>query len=184
MANARPITETANRSDWPRLVARAVNALRNAVTGLEGRTGWAVYNHGGGAQTLVAATRTQLSIDGATKIESQLPADTGPLWDSNKITGREGDAIVVKVQCTFTPADAVATEVLFDVDIGGAIGIVERQSFPVTNGAGNPHYFSWTFLAYTLDTWEANGGAVYATADGAGDLTDLRIVIQRGHKAR
>lgn len=42
-------------------------------------TGWAVYNHGGGAQAIAANTRTKLSIDGATKIESQLPDDTGAL---------------------------------------------------------------------------------------------------------
>lgn len=148
-------------------------------------TGWAAYVHGGGAQSLSASTRTQLQIDGATKIETQLPSDSGPLWDdvNDKITGRNGDSIVVKIQGVFTPSDATASNLKLDVDIGGSVGIVEKQDFPITNGAGVAHDFSWTFLAYTLDTWEANGGAVYATSDGAGGVTGLRIIITRTHRA-
>lgn len=164
----------------------AISQISDRTDALEGATGWAVYAHGGGAQSLAAATRTQLSIDAATKNESQLPSDTGPLWDAvtDTITGRIGDAIVVKVQCIFTPDDATASMVLFDVDIGGLVGVVEYHSFTIGEGAGNPHYLSWTFSAYTLDTWEANGGAVHATSDGPGDITNLRIVVQRTHKAR
>lgn len=156
------------------------------IDSLEGATGWAVYNHGGGAQSLATSTRAQLIIDGATKIETQLPTDTGPLWDTstNRITGRAGDGIVVKVQCVFTPTSALASEILFDVDIGGAIGIVEYQTFAVTKGAGMADYISWTFAAYTLDTWAANGGKISATADGPGDITALRVVVQRTHKGR
>lgn len=165
---------------WQALVV----AVEDLFTSVSGRTGWAVYVHGGGAQSLAAATRTQLLIDGATKNETQLPTDTGPLWASNAITGRNGDGVVIKVQCIFTPTDATATELVMDVDIGGTVGIVEYRAMPTTNGSGVAHYISWTFAAYTLDTWEANGGKVYATADGPGDITDLRIVIQRTHKAR
>lgn len=149
-------------------------------------SGWAVYVHGGGTQSLVAAARAKIAIDGATKIESQLPPDTGPLWDTatDTITGRNGDAIVVKVQCVFTPTSALASEIVFDVDIGGTVGVVEEQKFTVAGGAGVPVPISWTFVAYTLDTWEANGGAVYAEADGPGDITGLRILIDRTHKAR
>lgn len=164
----------------------SLDATNAALAELEGSTGWAVYNHGGGAQSLATSTRTQLSIDGATKIESQLPLDTGPLWDTatDTITGRTGDGIVCKIQCIFTPSDAMASEVLFDVDIGGGVGIVEYQTFAATKGSGMAHYVSWTFAAYTMSTWLANGGKIYATADGPGDITALRIVVQRTHKAR
>ena len=183
------IPETAKRGDWPRLVARAVNYLTRKVEGLLARTdysGWAIYSHGGGAQALTTDNRTTLSIDGASKLEGQLPPDTGPLWDTatSTITGREGDAIVVKIQCIFTPSSSAASNILFDVDIGGAVGVVEYQSFALTKGAGNAHFISWSFVAYTLDTWEANGGAVNATADGPGSITQLRAVIARIHKAR
>lgn len=149
-------------------------------------TGWAVYVHGGGAQTITANTRTKLSIDGSNKIETQLPIDTGPLWDTvtNTITGREGDAIDVKIQFVFTPTTAAATEINIEVDIGGAIGVVEYETRALTRGAGNPHNITLAFPAYTLDTWEANGGEIYVEVDGPGSVTALRIVIVRTHKAR
>lgn len=148
-------------------------------------TGWAVYNHGGGTQSLAASTRTQLVIDGSPSITNQLPYDVRALWDTsnNTITGRIGDGIVAKVQCIVTPTTAAASEVLFDVDIGGGVGIVEYQTFILGKGSGNPHYVSFSFPAYTLDTWATNGGKIYATADGPCDVTSLRVLIQRTHKA-
>mgnify|MGYP003493951491 FL=1 len=168
------------------MVKDTVNALVNAVRGMQGSTGWAEYKHGGGAQALAAGARTKLVVDAAEKIESQLPVDTGPLWNTanNTIKGRAGDAILVKIQCTFTPDDATASQVDFDVDIGGAIGKVEEQVYSVTGGAGVPALVSYTFLAYMLGTWAANGGSIYATADGPGVVTNLRVVLAVVHRAR
>lgn len=190
-----PLTEKGDRTSlqfqvlWSALrreLESIATSLSRLSSGTAAATGWEVYDHGGGAQSLAASTRTKLQIDGATSIISQSPPDATPLWDTttDKITGRNGDAITVKVQLTFTPDDATASDFTVDVDIGGAIGIVERQDFSVIRGAGVEHYFAWTFVAYTLNTWEANGGEVYATCDGPGDITDLRIVIARVHKAR
>ena len=153
-----------------------------ALSPLAGASGWAVYNDTAGAQSLTAGGTATFTVNAGSKIETYAP-DGIALWSGNKITGREGDAIVVKVQCVFTPSDAVASTLDFSVDIGGAIGEVEYQNFPVTKGAGMPHKVSWTFLAYTLDTWEANGGTVRVVSDGAGQLTSKRVLISRVHKA-
>ena len=146
-------------------------------------TGWAVYNDNT-TQAIAGATRTQITNNEAVKIETQLPHDTGPLFASNVIKGRTGDGIVVKFQCVFTPTTAVANEILFEVDVGGAIGVLEHQTIALTKGNGIPHYLSWTFAAYTLDTWQANGGKIYATANGPGNLTVASVLIQRTHKGR
>ena len=182
----RVVPETANRKDWPRLVSQAIRELASRLSTVERNTGWAVYNHGGGAQAIAANTRTKLVIDGATKIESQLPDGTGPLWDTatNTITGRNGDAIDIKIQFVFTPTSAAATEIDIEVDIGGGVGVVEYDTRALTRGAGNPHNITLAFPAYTLNTWEANGGEIYVEADGPGSVTALRIVIVRTHKAR
>lgn len=188
----RQVPETYRQADWPRKVSGAIKGILNRLTALEAVaaandfTGWETYTHTGGAQALVAATRTALTIDGGGSITSQKPTDVTQLWDttSNTITGRNGDAIVVKAQCVFTPSDATASIIDFDVDIGGSVGIVEEQQFTVAGGAGVPLPISWTFGAYTLDTWEANGGTINATCDGPGSITELRVVIQRTHKAR
>ena len=149
-------------------------------------SGWANYSDTAGAQALAANVPATYTVNAGSTYDLQKPDDVDTFWDStnNKITGREGDAIVVKVQCDFTPDDATASTLDFTVDIGGAVGVVERQDFPISKGAGIVHHVSWTFLAYTLNTWEANGGTVSVVSDGPGNLTNKRIVIGRLHKAR
>lgn len=182
------------RGDWFRLAANAINyllrqrdpeVLNERITTLEGSTGWGNYPHSG-TQAIPANTRTKLVIDGVGKIESQLPTDTGSLWDTatNTIVGRNGDSIVAKVQFVFTPDDGTAAHMDLQVDIGGAVGVVEEETKDVTRGAGVPHPLSVPFPAYTLNTWAANGGEIYMTVDGPGVVSDARVVILRTHKAR
>lgn len=149
-------------------------------------TGWAVYNHGGGALALTGGVRTQLVIDGATKIETEMPPGMGSLWDTstNAIRGRLGDGIVVKVSFAFTPSSGVANEILAEIDVGGAIGVVENNTHALNKGSGVAHYISWTFTAYTLDTWVANGGKIYVTANGDGSLTIPVVLIQHTHRGQ
>lgn len=166
-------------------IDQRLSALESAPPVVHPRsiTGWAVYNDNT-TQSIAGATRTQITNNESVKIETQLPPDTGPLFASNVIKGRTGDGIVVKFQCVFTPTTAVANEILFEVDVGGAIGVLEAQTIALTKGNGVPHYLSWTFAAYTLDTWQANGGKIYATPNGPGDLTVASVLIQRTHKGR
>lgn len=148
-------------------------------------TGWGTYNDTAGAQSLAASTSATFTVNAGTSITSYEPDDVTAFWDSstNTITGREGDAIMVKVQSVYTPDDATASDIAFSVDIGGAVGVVEYQDFALIKGAGVAHRLSWTFLAYTLDTWEANGGTIKVESDGPGDLTEKRVLIARVHRA-
>lgn len=177
---------------WTYKVALAINWLLSRAAAaadfdalsllVSRKTGWGLYQDTAAAQS-IATTRTVFTINKGTVIETQKPSDVTTFFDANKITGRNGDAIVVKVQCVFTPDDATASEILFEVDIGGAIGVVESQAFGLVSGAGVGHPISWTFVAYTLGTWAANGGTIYVTCDGPGKLTAKRTVIARAHKA-
>ena len=179
----RLVPVDAKRQDWPRLVAQAVNRSANAVGAL---TGWSNNAHGGTDLTVPASTPTDYVVDGAVEIVTQKPADVPDFWADNKITGRNGDAIIVKVQFDCIPDDAVATNINIQVNIGGAVGVVEEHDFPLVRGALVSHPITFTFLAYTLNTWEANGGRIVLTADG--DVTipaaNRRILIARAHKAR
>lgn len=186
-----------NPATWIRKAAERINYLlrktgdyasATALSALETlvgqKTGWGNYADTAGAQTLATGVRTVFTNNAGTTIETQKPSDVTAFWAANKITGRTGDAILVKVQCRFTPADGTASEIRFEVDIGGGIGVVEEQQFTIAGGAAIAHPISWTFAAYTLDTWETNGGTIFVTADGPGDLTIKRVVVQRTHKAR
>jgi head-tail adaptor len=147
-------------------------------------TGWAAYNHTGAAQSVVANVKAPLVNNAGSKIEDQKPADVADLYDGTAVTGRVGDAIMVAIELTFTPSDGDTSSLALDIDIGGTVGEIYTEEFPITRGANVPHKISYHPPAYTLDTWAANGGMVEVMADGAGSISNVRYVIHRLHKAR
>lgn len=101
------------------------------------------------------------------------------------ILGRNGDALLFTVDFTATPTGGgAATYVESWVDIGGAIGELYRRIVTFPKGAGVERKVTFTTLAYTLDTWESNKGAIYIDADGTADIKDIRVVISPIHRAR
>ena len=54
----------------------------------------------------------------------------------------------------------------------------------MSKGNDVEHYYLSSFNAYTLNTWEANGGTVKIVSDASADIYDIRYVITRTHKAR
>ena len=176
------------------LVSRLVNAGMNwnharqfeELSEVEGASGWSNNAHGGSALALPAGVPTDYEVDGAVELISQKPADVPDFWAANKITGRTGDAIVGKAQFQCIPDDAVASNLNIKIDIGGSVGVVEEYDFPLVRGALVSHPITCIIVAYTLDTWEANGGRIILTADG--DCTipaaGRRVFLNRLHKAR
>lgn len=101
------------------------------------------------------------------------------------IEGRNGDAILFTVDFTATPTGGgAATYVESWVDIGGAVGELYHRIVTFPKGAGAERKVTFTTLAYTLDTWESNGGTIYVDADGDVDIKDIRVVISPIHRAR
>lgn len=158
--------------------------LSGVVESVNLSSGWAAYVHTGSGQSLSAATKATLTNDAGTVIETQKPSDIDDFYASGLITGREGDAIAVAIELTFTPDDGTASNLYMAIDIGGSVGEIYPKDFPITGGASVDHKISYDIAAYTLDTWEANGGAVKVEADGPGVVTGVRYVIHRIHKAR
>jgi len=146
-------------------------------------TGWGAYINTAGTQALAGTTLTSLVNNAGTVIETQKPSDITSFYSAGKITGREGDAILVNTELTFTPTSGVASYLQLSIDIGGAIGQIYHRDFSIVLGSGIAHKISYSTGAYTLDTWEANGGTVKVYSDGPGDITGVRYVIHRLHKA-
>lgn len=159
-------------------------ALSGVIEGLSLSSGWGAYYHTGSSQSLSAATKATLTNNAGTTIETQKPSDISAFYASSLITGREGDGIAVGIELTFTPDDATASNLYIAIDIGGSVGEIYPKDFPITGGASVAHKISYNITAFTLDTWELNGGAVKVEADGPGVVTNVRYVIHRIHKAQ
>lgn len=154
-------------------------------------TGWAVYNdtqYTSGSPFALAGDSVQRTLpnNAASKIETQKPTDVDTFYDAvgQKITGRNGDGILITVELTGRPTTATATFLEVTVDIGGAVGDIYPRTMTFPKGNGVPRTHSFTVAGYTLDTWEANGGTVEVASNANIDLYGVRYIITRTHKAR
>ena len=150
-------------------------------------TGWADY-----ADTqytdvspfsVAADTDTILPNNGLGGVKSQEP-DGIAMYSGGKITGRNGDGILITVDLKVTPTNANATLLEVWFDIGGAVGELYRRPITFPKGQGVERGVNFTVSGYTLNTWEANGATVYVRCNGTCDIHDVRYVLARTHKAR
>ncbi|WGK66232.1 hypothetical protein [Croceiramulus getboli] len=154
-------------------------------------TGWGDYVDGnytsGSPLALAAATKITLPNNAATVRDSQKPVDVTTFYDSSTstITGRDGDGINIVIEFKARPTTNTATTRLtVAIDIGGAVGEIYTRDFLLGKGTGVEHYYLSSFNAYTLNTWEANGGTVKIVSTAAAEVYDIRYIITRTHKAR
>lgn len=131
-------------------------------------------------------TDTKLPNNGTAIAASQLP-DGESLYDNvgQVITGRNGDAVLITVEMKVVPQAVQATLLSVWVDIGlpGGVRLYERPvTFP--RGLGEAQPVTFTTGAYTLDTWQANGGEIFLRGNGAFEIYDIRFIIFRLHKSR
>lgn len=175
---------------------RCVETYSTISAAFNGATGWADYDDtqytSGSPFSIVGNTDYLLPNDGGSGVTSQTPNDLNALativasgagYDTLKINGRNGDAIIYTIDLKCVPTNAGTTYIEFWIDIGGAVGELYRRivSFPKGNGIVRP--ITLTTLAYTLNTWEANGGSIYVRANGSADLYDIRTIIAPIHRS-
>ncbi len=140
----------AKRTDWPRLVAGAVNGMTGfggRIDALEAISGWGAYVNTAGTQTLSAATKVSLTNNAGTTIVTQHPTDVAALYSAGKITGREGDAIGLTIELTFTPTSALASNLYLAIDIGGSVGEIYPRDFAILKGSGVEQKISYSTMA-------------------------------------
>lgn len=100
------------------------------------------------------------------------------------IEGRNGDAILYTIEFTATPTEVGTTYMESWVDIGGAVGELYRRIITFPKGNGVERQVTFTTLAYTLGTFEANKGIIHVTSNGTADIQDIRVVTSPIHRAR
>lgn len=153
------------------------------------QTGWASYvdtqyPNSGAPFTLTANTDTLLPNNAGTVIDSQKPADITAFYDGTVITGRNGDNLDIMIY--FKAVPSVVNQWLdIWIDIGGTVGELYRQTFNFPRGAGTERGILYALpSAYTLGTWEANGGSVYVRSNASCDIYRINYNFDRSHKAR
>lgn len=153
-------------------------------------SGWGVYNDTQfteAAPGMVAGNTTYYMPNNAgNKIESQLPLDVATFYDTStqSITGRNGDGLNVVIEFKLKPTTNLNTRVTLSIDIGGGVGEIYKRDFTLTKGVGEEHFYLSSFDAYTLGTWQANGGRVLIRSTAAVEVYEIRYVLTRTHKAR
>ncbi|TNJ42166.1 hypothetical protein KFZ70_15375 [Tamlana fucoidanivorans] len=153
-------------------------------------TGWADYTDGtytsASPFSLTAGNKVTLPNNAVTIRDTQKPIDVTSFYDimTSTITGRNGDGINVMIEFKIKPIVNQTTKITVAIDIGGSIGELYKRDFITSKGLNVEHYYVSSFNAYTLDTWEANGGTVKIVSDYAAEIYDIRYVITRTHKAR
>ena len=157
--------------------------LRSADT-----SGWASYNDtqytSGAPFTLSADTDTALPNNKGTTLETQKPSDVTTFYDGTVITGRNGDNLDLQIYFKATPSSQNQWLEIW-VDIGGSVGELYRQTFSFPRGTGVERGIMYSLAsAYTLGTWEANGGTVYVRSNASATIHSIVYNFDRSHKAR
>lgn len=121
-----------------------------------------------------------------TVVDQQKPVDVEAMFDitNSKIIGRNGDGLGVTIELTAKPTTNTITYLDVAMDIGGAVGRIYLRELGFPRGVGVPRTTSFSFFAYTLDTWEANGANIVFRPNASVDIYDFRMVLTRTHKAR
>ena len=162
----------------------------NTSTSVSDHTGWGDYVDGtytsAAPLSLAGAVKVTLPNDATTIRESQKPIDVTTFYDgtTQTVTGRDGDAINLVIEFKARPTTASVTRLTLSIDIGGAVGEIYPNTFVMSKGQNEEHFYLKTISAYTLGTWETNGGTIKIEASQAAEVYDIRYVITRTHKAR
>lgn len=160
-------------------------------------SGWASYvdtqyPDSDNAFTLAADTVTVLPNNAGTIIDGQKPADIETFYTvpdnydgtNAVITGRNGDSLDFMLFFKSKPVHANQWLDIW-IDIGGGIGEIYRETFNFPKGNGIERGVLYAVpSAYTLGTWQANGGQVKLLSNYNLDIYRINFNLDRSHKAR
>lgn len=172
---------------WLRTNTRSFSAggSSSSTTDANSVTGWADYVDTeyttGSPFVLTSGQKATLPMNGGTIRDLYLPGEIDSLFNraDTAIIGREGDAIAINIEFQVRPTSAATDiRVKTTIDIGGAVGEIYPREQSLTKGNGVEHFYLTTTGAYTLDTWEANGGKIKVEAiNGPVEIYNIRVVV-------
>ena len=146
-------------------------------------TGWASYTDSiytdVSPLSIANGVTATVNNNAATVINTYIPFGVTSFWNSAtaKITPiNAGDGYTFCLRCKIKPS-AADTYLDFGIDVGGAVGVLFKQTLVLPKGAGIEHDINIECTGYSLATFVANGGIMKITAHG-GTLSIYNIELQ------
>jgi hypothetical protein len=154
--------------------------------------GWEQYEDtnstvGTPTMTIASGVRTLWVCDGGTTSISKLPSDAlAPLWNTATNTVEPiatFDTYSLRISYKVENYAGTAPYIQFELDIGGAQGVIAQQSISLIKG-GSEQSILKQLEVFAGSTFLANGGKIYITYVGTGscDVFDTGIFIRRESK--
>jgi len=159
---------------------------------LNKRTGWASYKDTvytlASPFTILDTVTSAIPNNAGTVINNQLPLGVTSFYNSGtgKITPElEGDYYITTIRLKASTTAVMGGHADFGIDIGGALGVIFKETIIFAKGANVEHNFAFVCPGYTAATFVANGGIPKLTALGGGDVKiyDIEYQIDRTHRA-
>lgn len=113
-----------------------------------------------GPPSSISPNRITLPNNAGVVRDLQKPLDVGAFYDngSQTITGRDGDGVNIVIEFKARPNTNLDSRLTVSIDIGTPVGEIYKRDFVLSKGFDQEHFYLSSFNAYTLNTWEANGG--------------------------
>ena len=153
-------------------------------------TGWASYADSiytvGSPLSIANGVTATVNNNAATVINTYIPFGVTSFWNSAtaKITPTNaGDGYTFCLRCKIKPSSA-DTYLAFGIDVGGAVGVIFKQTLVLPKGAGIEHDINIECTGYSLATFVANGGIMKITANGGTlSIYNIELQVHRYHSA-
>lgn len=172
----------------PVIQARAVRTLpaRSPVAASAVQTSWAAFTDTDYDLNLAAGVRTKLPLsDALSPTVSNLPGEfaTHDFFvdgNFNPVGIAVGGKYRLRLNVDVTSL-LINNDLRFELDIGGAQGVVDTVSEACHADAGDMERITPAFDFYTYGTFQANGGAVYVTSrtDSIIDILTVLVIVER-----
>lgn len=148
-------------------------------------TGFCRYYDDTTVTAIAANTPTALAFPVLSREETQKPADTGTYFVDDRVFGGLRDAMMLRLDLTVRPTDAVDTATTVTVGytpgVDLSLALFETRSF--LDGYNVPVPLSFETTLYVGSDWAADGAQIVVRADGDVEVTSRALLVTRLHKA-
>lgn len=186
------ITPSSSTNGTSTLRKLGINELDPSVAAANPFTGYQIWSDSqyvtGSRRSISATTRTSLTINGSGSGQSTTytASGSGNWWNTSthKITPTAvNDFYVCEVYFTLKIPAGSNPYATVDLDVGGTTGILREITHSVHKGAAVDEKMAFVFLVPAVTDFKNNGATIYLTTSHAAELFDVRLMVNRLHKA-